>query len=220
MEKLFEQSVMKLFEMLKKPGIRLALLIAVLTVISGAGWAFYSFTQVPPQQPIEFTHKVHVGLGIPCLYCHPGAWRQASAGLPTVQKCWACHGQLAKYADKPVSEWPEQLQKLAEHVTLSPDKPIQYTPIDWVPVYQVPDFVHFNHRPHIAAGLHCENCHGDMSEKTVETVEQTVNMGWCLNCHRMRTENNDQNNPNHDPELAAQLAEKRIKLTDCGTCHY
>ena len=220
MEKLFEQSAMKLFEILKKPGIRLALLIAVLAVTSGAGWAFYTSTQVSPEQPIEFTHQVHVGLGVPCLYCHPGAWRQASAGLPTVQKCWACHGQLQKYADKSVSEWPEELQKLADHVTLSPDKPIQFTPIDWVPVYHVPDFVHFNHRPHIAAGLNCENCHGDMSEKTVATVEQTVNMGWCLNCHRMRTENNDLNNPSHDSELAAQLAEKRIKLTDCGTCHY
>jgi hypothetical protein len=96
----------------------------------------------------------------------------------------------------------------------------QWEPIDWVPVYHVPDFVHFNHRPHIAAGLNCENCHGNMSEKTVATVEKTVNMGWCLDCHRTRTENNEENNPHHDPELAAQLEEKRTKLIDCGTCHY
>lgn len=212
MEKLFEESAMKLFEVVKKPGIQLTLLIAVLAIISGAGWAFYQ-TQIPPEQPIEFTHKVHVGLGIPCLYCHPGAWRQASAGLPTEQKCWACHGQLTKYKDVPVAQWPAELQKLAGYVE-------RKEPINWVPVYQVPDFVHFNHRPHIAAGLNCENCHGDMSKKTVETVEQTVNMGWCLNCHRSRTENNAQNNPDNSPELAAQLAEKRTKLIDCGTCHY
>lgn len=187
----------KLLGFLKQPIIRIGLLIAVLAVISGTGWALYQ-TQIPPQQPIEFPHKTHVGLGIPCLYCHPGAWRQASAGLPTEQKCWACHGQLAALAKEPIDKWPVELQKLAGYVQRG-------EPIKWVPVYQVPDFVHFNHRPHIAAGLNCENCHGDMSKKTVATVEQTVNMGWCLNCHRAKTVDNP---------------EKRTKLLDCGTCHY
>src|SRR5882672_5297140 len=211
MEKLLDQLVVIVFDLWKKKGLRLALMIAAMAVFSGATLAVYQ-TQIPPEQPIQFTHKVHVGLGIPCLYCHPGAWRQASAGLPTEQKCWACHGQLTKYKDVPVAQWPAELQKLAGYVE-------RKEPINWVPVYQVPDFVHFNHRPHIAAGLNCENCHGDMSQKTVEMIEQTVNMGWCLNCHRNRTENNAQNNPHNDPELTAQLAEKRTKLLDCGTCH-
>jgi len=189
----------KLFELLKKPGTQIILLVAFLTVVSGATWGVYQ-TQIPPEQPIQFPHKTHVNLQIPCLYCHPGAWRQASAGLPTEQKCWACHGQLKKYFQPPISvdKWPIELQKLSAYV--KEDKPI-----DWIPVYQVPDFVHFNHRPHIAAGLNCENCHGDMSKKTVATLEQTVNMGWCLNCHKAKTEN--------DPV-------KRTKLLDCGTCHY
>ena len=206
----------KLFEILKKPGTQIALLIAVLAVISGAGWGIYQ-TQIPPEQPILFNHGIHVGLQIQCLYCHPGAWRQASAGLPTQQKCWACHGQLKKYSDPanptPLEKWPLELQKLAGYVERN-------EPINWVPVYQVPDFVHFNHRPHVAAGLNCENCHGDMSKKTVATLEQTVNMGWCLNCHKARTENNLTNNPNSEPGIAEQLAQKRIKLLDCGTCHY
>lgn len=212
MEKLFESSMTKLFEALKKPGIQIVVLIAVLAVVSGFGWAVYE-TQIPPEQPIQFPHKIHVDLQIPCLYCHPGAWRQASAGLPTVQKCWACHDQLKRFQGVKVDQWPPELQKLASYAQ-------NQKPIQWVPVYQVPDFVHFNHRPHIAAGLNCENCHGDMSQKTVETIEQTVNMGWCLNCHRNRTENNAQNNPTNDPQVAALLAEKRTKLTDCGTCHY
>ncbi len=216
MEKLLDQLVVIVFDLWKKPVLRLVLMIIVMVVISGASWAVYQ-TQIPPEQPIQFTHKVHVGLGIPCLYCHPGAWRQASAGLPTEQKCWACHGQLTKYWNPknpvPVEKWPTELQKLADYVK-------RKEPIKWVPVYQVPDFVHFNHRPHIAAGLNCETCHGDLSKKTVETVEQTVNMGWCLNCHRSRTENNTQNNPTNSTDVAAQLAEKRTKLIDCGTCHY
>lgn len=191
--------LMKLFELLKKPGTQIILLVAFLTLVSGAVWGLYQ-TQIPPEQPILFPHSVHVGLQIPCLYCHPGAWRQASAGLPTQQKCWACHGQLTKYfkPEKPVSEWPVELQKLNSYVQAN-------KPINWVPVYQVPDFVHFNHRPHIAASLNCETCHGDMSKKTVATLEQTVNMGWCINCHKAKTEN--------DPV-------KRAKLLDCGTCHY
>lgn len=189
----------KLMEMVKNPGMQIGLLVGFLVIVSAGIYGLFS-TQVPPAQPIQFPHSTHVNLQIPCLYCHPGAWRQASAGLPTEQKCWACHGQLKKYFQPPVpvSKWPAELQKLASYVQ-------QNKPIDWVPVYQVPDFVHFNHRPHIAAGLNCENCHGDMSKKTVATVEQTVNMGWCLNCHKAKTVD--------DPE-------KRTKLLDCGTCHY
>lgn len=191
--------LLKLFELLKKPGTQIILLAAFLTVVSGAVWGIYQ-TQIPPEQPLQFPHNIHVGLQIQCLYCHPGAWRQASAGLPTQQKCWACHGQLKKYFQPPVAveAWPVELQKLNSFVQ-------EGKPINWVPVYQVPDFVHFNHRPHVAAGLNCESCHGDMSKKTVATLEQTVNMGWCITCHQAKTEN--------DPE-------KRIKLLDCGTCHY
>lgn len=191
----------RLFVLLKRPLFQYAILIAVLAIVGGGGFALYQ-TQIPPEQPIDFPHDRHVGLQISCLYCHPGAQRQASAGLPTVQKCWACHGQLTKYFDPnnplPEKDWHPGIKTLQEHV-------LSGEPIQWVPVYQVPDFVHFNHRPHIAAGLPCEKCHGDMSKKTVATLEQTVNMGWCLNCHRERTKN--------DPI-------KREKLLDCGTCHY
>jgi hypothetical protein len=189
----------KLFEFLKKPGVQIGLLVAFLALVSAGGWGIYQ-TQIAPAQPIQFPHSIHVNLQIPCLYCHPGALRQASAGLPTVQKCWACHGQLIKYFKPPmeVSKWPAELIKLNNYVQKN-------EAIKWVPVYQVPDFVHFNHRPHIAAGVNCETCHGDMSKKIVATIEQTVNMGWCINCHKAKTENNP---------------EKRIKLLDCSTCHY
>jgi hypothetical protein len=189
----------KLFELLKKPGTQIILLVAFLSIVSGAAWGVYQ-TQISPAQPIQFPHKIHVGLQIPCLYCHPGAWRQASAGLPTEQKCWACHGQLKKYFQPPVpvSQWPAELQKLSSYVQ-------ENKPIDWVPVYQVPDFVHFNHRPHIAAGVNCEDCHGDMTKVTIAENPQVFNMGFCLNCHREKTQD--------DPE-------KRTKLLDCGTCHY
>ncbi len=189
----------KVLDLIKNPSFKIAILVFVLVAFS-AGLVGIYFTQIPPEQPILFPHNRHVNLQIQCLYCHSGAWKQASAGLPTEQKCWACHGQLKKYFDPvvPVSEWPIELQKLNDYA-------VNNKPIKWVPVYQVPDFVHFNHRPHVAKGVACETCHGDMSKKTVATLEQTVNMGWCIDCHTKKSAN--------DPVLQA-------KLLDCGTCHY
>jgi hypothetical protein len=112
-------------------------------------------TQQPPEQPIQFNHSLHVGFGVQCLYCHPGAWKGTSAGLPTQTKCWGCHQQI------PIKN--EDQQKLADAVTNN-------EPIHWVPVFIMPDFVYFNHRPHIAAGLNCETCHGEISRQKVANL--------------------------------------------------
>lgn len=181
----------RLLELSKQPLFRAGVLVLALAVFSGLGYGLYA-TQAAPPQPIQFPHSRHVALGVQCLYCHPGAWRQASAGLPTTQKCWGCHQQT------PLTQTSPELQKLAAYAESGKSIP-------WVPVAMVPDFVHFNHRPHIAAGLNCENCHGEVGEMGIYQNPQVLNMGWCLTCHRERTQD--------DPE-------KRIKLLDCGTCHY
>ncbi len=179
----------RMFNALNQPLGRIGVLIALFALLSVGVWGIAQ-TQKAPPQPIQFPHSLHVGLGIQCLYCHPGALRGPSPGLPTETKCWGCHQQIAV-------QGPE-LTKLASYVQNN-------QPINWVPVAQVPDFVHFVHSPHIAAGLHCEDCHGDVSKMTVYQNPQVMNMGWCLNCHRQKAQNN--------PVLYA-------KLTDCGTCHY
>jgi Cytochrome c7 and related cytochrome c len=183
--------VRKLFEWLISPMGRIALLIAALSFFSVAAYGIYSVQQ-PPEQPIQFRHDIHVNLGVQCLYCHPGALRGASSGLPTLTKCWGCHQQIAKTDTSP------RLAVLKDYVLNNKD-------IAWIPVAQVPDFVHFNHRPHIAAGVNCEDCHGDMSNVEIPKNPQVMNMGWCLNCHK---------------EKAGDDVEKLTKLTDCGTCHY
>jgi len=198
--------IKKSFEWVISPMGRVAVIIGVLALFSLAAYGI-SVTQKAPDQPIPFPHKLHVGLGVQCLYCHPGALRGPSPGLPTETKCWGCHQQL-------------EITKTSEKLAPLRDAIANHTSLVWIPVAQVPDFVHFTHRPHIAAGLNCENCHGDVSKMTVYENPQVLNMGWCLNCHRARTENNLTNNPNNDPAVAAMLAEKRTKLTDCGTCHY
>lgn len=183
--------VQKVLRWLNQPLGRVALLIVALAALSAVVWGI-SLTQKTPAQPIEFPHKRHVAMGIQCLYCHPGATRGASSGLPTTSKCWGCHQQLA------ITKTSTLLSPLVQAVENG-------TPLRWVPVAQVPDFVQYNHRPHLAAGLNCENCHGDVSQMNVYENPQVLNMGWCLSCHRERAAD--------DPELLD-------KLTDCGTCHY
>ncbi len=176
---------------LRQPLGLVAVGIVFLTLFSLVYFAIYS-TQLAPEQPIQFPHKTHIAVGVQCLYCHPGSLRGPVSGLPATAKCWACHQQIAK------TQTSELLKPLIESVRTG-------KPVKWVPVAQVPDFVQFNHRPHIAAGLNCENCHGDVSKMTVYENPQVINMGWCINCHKLRAGND---------------LEKRTKLTDCGTCHY
>ena len=178
----------KLKSLLKQPIFRALLIIVVLTTLGGAIWGF-SLTQVPPPQPIEFKHDLHTGLGIQCLYCHPGAWKGQSSGLPTQSKCWGCHQQITKINP--------DLEKLATYVSKN-------EPIPWVPVAIMPDFVYFNHRVHINADLNCETCHGDISSMTLAEPQKVMGMGWCLDCHR---------------EHAKDDQKLFVKLTDCLTCH-
>jgi hypothetical protein len=181
----------KLFDWLLQPLGLIAVFIVVLILFSGAAYGIAQ-TQKSPEQPIQFTHRLHVGLGVQCLYCHPGALRGPSPGLPTITKCWGCHQQIAK------TNTSEKLKPMREAIAANEG-------FVWVPVAQVPDFVHYTHRPHIAAGLNCEECHGDMTKVDIAENPQVFNMGFCLNCHRQK---------------AGDDEEKLTKLTDCGTCHY
>lgn len=176
-----------IIQLLKKPPVQLGLIFTGMVLLCGLAWGIYQ-TQTPPAQPIQFPHNTHINLGIQCLMCHPGALRGPSPGLPTETKCWGCHQQITVRN-------PE-IDKLITYVK-------QNKPIAWVPVAILPDFVYFSHRPHIAAGLHCEGCHGEISQMTV-AIPQRMNMGWCLNCHRTRY---------------AKDAVMLTKLTDCVTCH-
>lgn len=198
--------IRKVFQWLISPLGRVAVLIGFLSIVSVAVWGINQ-TQTAPEQPLEFPHNRHVTNGIQCLYCHTGALRGASAGLPTVNKCWGCHQQMD------ITKTSEKLKPLVAAIEHG-------TPLVWIPVAQVPDFVQFNHRPHVAAGLNCEKCHGDVSKMGIYENPQVINMGFCLTCHRARSEDNATNNPTNDPAISAALIEKRIKLTDCGTCHY
>jgi hypothetical protein len=123
-----------------------------------------------PEQPIPFSHKLHAGqYEIPCLYCHGSAEYADFAAVPGLETCMNCHNVV-----KTDSPWIQQIQQAYE----------SNTPIAWVKVHVMPDFVHFNHSRHIAAGVECQTCHGPVQEMEKVYQYERMTMGWCMECHR------------------------------------
>lgn len=57
-------------------------------------------------------------------------------------------------------------------------------PIEWLKVYNLPDFVYFNHSIHVAKGVGCETCHGRVDQMALTYKATSLYMEWCLECHR------------------------------------
>src|SRR3954470_2690966 len=123
-----------------------------------------------PAQPIAFSHKHHVGNdGIDCRYCHDSVEKSAFAGIPSTQVCMSCHSQL--FSDAPV------LEPLRESARTG-------TPIAWVRVHDLPGFVYFDHSIHLAKGVGCVECHGRVDRMPRIERVASLEMQWCLECHR------------------------------------
>jgi hypothetical protein len=58
------------------------------------------------------------------------------------------------------------------------------TPIKWTRVHDLPDFVYFNHSIHVKKGIGCESCHGRVDKMPLMWQANSLQMEWCLNCHR------------------------------------
>src|SRR5260370_31352137 len=56
--------------------------------------------------------------------------------------------------------------------------------LQWTRVHDLPDFVYFNHSIHINKGVGCYSCHGQVDAMPLMYEENTLQMEWCLNCHR------------------------------------
>ncbi len=132
---------------------------------------FVLMAQSPPEQPVPFSHKTHVGMAkLACADCHPGPTKFGDAvGFPAASKCMTCHVLIAK--DKP------SVQKLT--MLAKSDQPIP-----WARVYKLPDFVFFDHRYHLMNEAKCEDCHGAVAEKEVTSNEiGSTKMTFCQGCH-------------------------------------
>jgi len=143
--------------------------IVVIVVVVGA-YFLVSGGASGPVQPIAYSHKLHAGdYQIPCQYCHSSARRSPVAGIPSVERCMGCHKIVA--ADKP------EIQKLKSYWD-------RKMPIPWVRVYDQPDFVFFDHQPHVRKGIECQACHGPIQTMARVYEAVTLNMARCVSCHR------------------------------------
>jgi Cytochrome c7 and related cytochrome c/Class III cytochrome C family len=146
----------------------LALFVVGLAIYSRSPYP--AFAQKSPDQPVPFSHQLHAGgLKIDCRYCHAGVESSAVAGIPPTQTCMTCHSQIK--TDSP---------------NLAPVRESWQTgqPIAWNRVHDLPDFVYFNHSIHIAKGVGCSTCHGQVDQMAKVQQVEPLTMGWCLNCHR------------------------------------
>ncbi len=48
----------------------------------------------------------------------------------------------------------------------------------------LPDFVYFNHSIHVNKGVGCFSCHGAVDKMPLMFAANSLQMEWCLNCHR------------------------------------
>jgi Cytochrome c7 and related cytochrome c len=171
------------------------------------------------KQPVPFSHQHHVaGLGIDCRYCHTSVEKSSFAGIPSTETCMNCHRQIWTNAE------------LLEPVRSSY---ANNTPIEWVRLNDLPDFVYFNHSVHVAKGVGCVTCHGPVDRMPLMFQHASLQMEWCLSCHRDPGPNlrprEEVFNVNWqapaEPGQAKALQAKLIKdygvqsLTSCSTCH-
>jgi hypothetical protein len=127
------------------------------------------------EQPVPFSHQHHVaGLGLDCRYCHTSVEKSSFAGVPPTKTCMNCHSQIWSNAD------------LLQPVRLSY---VQDRSLQWTRIHDLPDYVYFSHEIHIAKGIGCASCHGPVDEMPLMYQHGSLQMEWCLDCHRNPAKN-------------------------------
>jgi hypothetical protein len=198
----------------------LAFVLACVALVALARWrmAEPAAGATALTQPVRFSHQHHAGDdGIDCRYCHTTVETSAFAGMPSTHTCLTCHSQL--FRDSPA---------LAPLHASSRDG----LPIRWNRVHDLPDFVYFDHSIHVKKGVACIECHGRVDRMPVMVRVASLQMQWCLACHRSA--------PAHVrfPAEVFQMRDRRPltaqeveqlnrllhlqgtrRLTDCSTCH-
>jgi hypothetical protein len=173
----------------------------------------------PREQPVPFSHAHHVGgIGIDCRYCHTTVEVAATAGIPPTKTCMNCHAQI----------WSQSPMLEPVRESFRTDRSIQ-----WVRVHDLPDFAYFDHSIHVAKGIGCATCHGRVDQMPLVYQESSLQMWWCLDCHRDPARyvrpreavfDMAYRAPADQPRQGRLLAvEYRIRdahtLTSCSTCH-
>jgi hypothetical protein len=210
-----------------------SLLLGAGAVVWGADFRMLGNNQgYAPEQPIAFSHRLHAGeLAMDCQYCHSGARRSRYAGVPPASLCMNCHQTVTAGFDALLTEREAALAEEREPaLVVSPELEKLYTalgvdaagnplegvsptPVEWVRVHNLPDFVSFDHRPHVARGVACETCHGPVQSMDRMRQHAPLTMGWCMDCHRTTGQRGTPG-----PDAPGARAPQPVP-TDCVICH-
>ena len=192
----------------------IAALILLLEAIDRSPWVTQA--RVARDQPIQFSHERHVaGNGIDCRYCHTSVEGSSFAGIPPTKTCMNCHAQI--FSNSPFLAPVRESFRTGQSVK-------------WTRVHDLPDFVYFNHSIHLHKGVGCTTCHGRVDRMPLMYQEQSLQMEWCVDCHRQPERylrprelvfSVDYVAPPNQLELGQRLvaAYQVKKLTNCSTCH-
>src|ERR1700733_7071354 len=157
---------------------RVSIILAIVA-LAGAGGALFELIADSTfatrqgdarEQPIPFSHAHHVGsMGIDCRYCHTSVDNSDWAVIPPTKTCMNCHSQI--WINSPT------LEPVRESFRTNQS-------IKWTKVYDLPDFVYFNHSIHVKKGMGCETCHGRVDQMPLMYQQNSLLMEWCINCHK------------------------------------
>jgi len=217
-----------------------ATIFGAVFLLAGLGWAllelqgspYITYAEVVKPQPVPFSHQHHVtGLGIDCRYCHTSVEESSFAGIPPTKTCMNCHSQI----------WTNAALLEPVRASYRSGESLQ-----WTRVNQLPEYVYFNHSIHIAKGVGCNTCHGPIDRMPLMYQYASLQMEWCLDCHRapqkhLRPRNEVFNMRYEQPKSSAPVAidgrsyydqeslgkalvvkyqlRSVADITSCDTCH-
>jgi len=160
-----------------------ATIFGAIFVVSFLFWAmaqvqrspYVTYAGVARPQPVPFSHQHHVaGLGIDCRYCHTSVEVARFAGIPPTKTCMNCHAQI--WTKAPMLEPVRESYRTGQSLV-------------WTRVNDLPDFVYFDHSIHVTKGVGCNTCHGPVDRMPLMYNYASLQMEWCLNCHRAPEKN-------------------------------
>jgi Cytochrome c7 and related cytochrome c len=201
-----------------------ASIFGALFVVAFGLWVTLEVTRSPyvtraheaRDQPVPFSHAHHVGgMGIDCRYCHTSVDKAAFAGIPPTKTCMNCHAQV----------WNQSPTLEPVRASFRND-----TSIEWTRVHDLPEFTYFNHSAHVNKGIGCSTCHGRVDRMPLTWQEKSLQMEWCLQCHRqperyVRPQSEVYNIAYEPPANQLALGQKLVKeygiktRTSCSACH-
>jgi hypothetical protein len=150
----------------------------IAVVLSGAGCAVFQSIGGKEVHGSDFPHRVHVDdEGLDCIDCHPGAEDQDEAGMPVLAQCRLCHEETEEATT-------------AEQVI---DRLYAADAIASSRLSALPDETIFSHVKHVATGMECAACHGEIGASDFVTSSSSPHVGMddCMRCHAKQSAPNE-----------------------------